>query len=174
MKFFEKLDLAILDGVFQPVANWWNDKTPWSHFLLGRILAWGALVSYSAFAVFMEKLSDPVGLFFIGVSMLLIVGTSQKLEEREHSILRFGVNPLRYNRMWKILRQLALMLMVLIAIALVLKGFGYELHKHSLGERLWRLIEPFCWFSSLYLVSCVPKIPDTSRQSQLASAYTKV
>lgn len=161
MRFLEKLDLAILDGLFQKIADWWLNRTGKSNFWIARMLWWMLIVNIGMLIIIVGELSFKLLIPFVVVSIGgFFVLSNYELEEKLYDGLnaRF-LNWRRQFMPWGVIRLVMSCIMMtvevlfLVSILLSTKKplFPLQLLPY-IGEIL-----PLLFVSILYFSACTPK-----------------
>lgn len=183
MQFLEKLDLAILDGFFQKIADWVNDRWGKSCFWLAKLCSWlflvvatiGQLWAYIyGSAVFGDdqKWMSLAVLAVLGFGQLYRIREMEKLDQNEWSLRELrAYNPQRQFIPWGFSRIFFLFVMgsALIVVLIIIPAKtlydGWELF-HMVGT----IAAALSFTGSFYFVACTPKPPSPLRAGNKLAA----
>ncbi len=152
----EKLDLLILDNVFQTIADWWMDQTGKNNFWLARDTITLSAVLFFVFVGFnLSSLNIVCGILVLPIFYKL-VKSCEKAEKQSES---FGkcMNPLRNFAPHGIERTVFVLLFILNTSFWVMRclefGFGPPMRDipSLLGFALY--------ICGMYFAACTPKPP---------------
>ncbi|MEK7068401.1 MAG: hypothetical protein AAB964_01145 [Patescibacteria group bacterium] len=119
MQYLEKLDLAILDGIFQPMADWWRNRTGKSNFWIARML-WGVIITIVGWvAIFYLQMESSVMVMFVIMSagMIGVLANYNKDEKfYEHIRVESYFNWRRQFMPWGALRLFVTITLVAVSI----------------------------------------------------------
>ncbi len=173
MMFFEKLDLAILDGIYQPIADWVANTFGKSCFWLAKVMTWIFLImaSIAAAHVFTygsaligSGLTSKIYVFVL----LCILGSIQLMRIRilekqdgswEENIATRVMNTQRMFNPYGLTRLILIALVIISAIL----GALYIPPNYPAQSLIWSVVNNLLFstsfISTYYFAACTPKPP---------------
>ena len=156
MNLLQKLDLAILDGLFQKIADWVNNRWGKSCFWLARVNYWIVIIAWAAeIAFYREKLSIH-SVFFVlfSIGALWRIGEWEKMEKNPlESAAQRVLNPERISPFSRLIR--------LFNVFFLPFNIEWFVDFFAQGDVKALLIatNQFAFFCAFYFAACTPKPP---------------
>lgn len=165
MNLLIKLDLAILDGFFQPIADWWMNLTGKTNFWISRLLWWIVIVAGTWETLFRMHREDGLSKAPSYIVMCVIMGLVSlyfiHLDTNEEALFRNTENArfLNFRRgpEWGLLRVMTIVLSSYLASDNIIY-FGWI-------SDLWgTIVGAVTYPIALYFGACTPKprLPDAA------------
>jgi len=168
MKFLIDPDLALLDQVFQRIADWTTQEWGKSCFWLSNLCMWLMLIcALGDLYFFVKDIKGTIGYVILSVVALGAIRFGEKKDAEKEKMIQSRVMNSRRNKLYyRFVRIAMLSFAISNWISFALVELGWE----QRGSNLWRALYFSFLVMSFYFDSCTPKPPNPLKASNRLAA----
>ncbi len=150
MRFFERLDLTLLDSIFQAIADWVNNNWSKSCFWLARSAGWSTVVASGLLVLHTRSAGAVLISVLVCFSILMIDRPLKQIDKAMQQPKTQGfLNPLRFTLK---VERAAFIFLTIFALVMVIIWLYFKFD--FFVYMVFLTIASFCSAVSMYFASC--------------------
>jgi hypothetical protein len=166
---FERVDLFLLDRVFQPAADWVYDRFDRSCFWLAKICYWLVIMAWAAELFYKQWWGSTSSALFALFSFAALLTIRGLEKEEENPLARAARRVLNHQRLYHphgVSRLIMLSIMIALLGPRILGMIQLD------GGEFMGFISDWSFVAALYFGACTPKPRRPLKVGNLAAAAT--